>query len=64
MEMGPQLVQMETALLKPLELLPFSAQHCPTDIPHHTPPLTSNKEQQTEMTSQRKSLKFSCSIQS
>lgn len=43
--MGPQLVQMETALLKPLELLPFSAQHCPTDIPHHTPPLTSNKEQ-------------------
>lgn len=43
-EMGPQLVQMETALLKPLELFPFSALCCPTDILHCVPPLTSNKE--------------------
>lgn len=43
-EMGPQLVQMETALLKPLELFPFSAQCCPTDSLRCVPPLTSNKE--------------------
>lgn len=44
MEMGPQLVQMETALLKSLELFPFLAQCCPGDILHYLPPLTSNKE--------------------
>lgn len=43
-EMGPQLMQMETALLKSLELFPFLAQNCPGDILHYLPPLTSKKE--------------------
>lgn len=31
--------------VKAIELLPFSTQHCPRDIRHHMPSLTSNKEQ-------------------
>lgn len=43
-EMGPQLMQMETALLKSLELFPFLAQNYPGDILHYLPALTSKKE--------------------